>query len=138
MNESELVRVASELSMQLPDYYRTTMLSYPFPGRGDIEQAELVNDPDLLISLNRNHPAAEGSKTIFVIGTDRSEESYYVKTGEHGSTVYCFELETGKHLVLDASWDEYLARCERQIQEAEADERLMTDRAANRKWWQLW
>ena len=138
MNVSEIVRVTSALSVQLPDYYRTTLVSYPFSGRADIEQAELVHDPDLLISLNRDHPAAEGNKAIFVIGTDQSEESYYIKTNEPGSTVYCFQLETGKHLPIAPSWDEYLARCQSQIEEAEVDERLMAERAAKKKWWQLW
>src|SRR5688500_8039485 len=110
MNESELVRVETELSMRLPAYYRATLLAYPFEKRTDIEGAELVNDPDLLISLNQD-PAFGQPGDVFVIGTDGSEETYYIKPKDSGSAVYCFQLETGEHEQIAASWDGYLEQC---------------------------
>jgi len=138
MSPYDLRQLELQLALQLPSYYRATMLAYPFAGRSDLDQAELLDDLQLLLELNDASPADSPLERRLVIGTDRSEETYYIKPDDLGSAVYCFALETGKHRQICQTWDQFISLCWEQISEAEEDERLMKERAARRKWWQPW
>ena len=138
MNLTELQHLEASLSISLPDYYRATMLEYPFAGRSEIDAAELVDSVQQLLELNCESPVAKTKVNFFVIGTDLSEEIYYIKPQTSASEVFCFELETGNSRLICTSWEEYLTLCRTQLEEIELDSHAMVEKAATTKWWQLW
>jgi hypothetical protein len=136
MSPSELTQIESSLSFSLPNYYRETMLAYPFTGRMDIEQAELLNSSELLLAVNHLR-LPEMSEPIWIVGTDQSELTYYIKLGTADSAVYSFDLELRKHRRLFGTWSEYLLYCSTLLEEAEHQKRVETT-SVSKKWWQLW
>ena len=68
----------------------------------------LPNRPSDVIDLNEAGARVVDIKRPFFIGSDGGEEWYFVDASEPDSAVYVYELETGRHRALVASWAAYL------------------------------
>jgi len=52
--------------------------------------------------------------------------------------VYVFELEAGKHRVLDTKLEQFLDRIRAADAEIEAEEKAAEERRLDKKWWEFW
>jgi hypothetical protein len=137
MTEADFRKIESTLNVSLPEFYRTTMLSYPFPVDSFAEEFLLPNDPEPVLEYNQHPCEYEETGAPFVIGSDGGEEIYFIDLAVDSSQVFTYEMETGKHVEKATDWTEYLGQIESNLKEID-DERAEQERKANKKWWEFW
>ena len=138
MTESDLKTIEERLSITLPCAYRATMLHYPLPPDSFGPEDMLLDTVEELLELNMDGLAIDGVPSPFFIGSDRGEECYFLDASRADSPVYVYQLEIGKHQVLDATMEQYIDRIRRRDAEAAADDAAAEMRHLNRKWWEFW
>jgi len=138
MTEIDLKRIEKELGFAVPDYYRATMLNYPFGTDSFADDCMLPSRPDRVIELVGVDSHFDGIEQPFFVGTDGGEEWYFVDSSKPDSGVFVFQLETGKHESLSPSWNAYLEHIRAIDAEGAADEAAELERKRNKKWWQFW
>jgi len=138
MTESDISKIESSLNVKLPEFYRRTMLSYPFPVDSFAEEFLLTNDTESVLESNQHPSEYEGIGRPFLVGSDGGEEIYFVDLAVNSSQVFTYEMETGKHVEKAKDWGEYLSQIESDLKEIEDDEKAERERKANKKWWEFW
>jgi hypothetical protein len=138
MTESDISKIESTLNVSLPEFYRTSMLSYPFLVDSFAAEFLLQNDPEPILECNQHPGDYPGISKPFVIGGDGGEELYFIDLAADSSQVFTFDMETGKHIAKARDWAEYLSQIESDLNEIEEDERAERERKANKKWWEFW
>ncbi len=137
MIESDIRMIESSLNMLLPEYYRRTMLDYPFPANSFANEFLLPNDPEPIIDYNQGSGEHPGIGKLFIIGSDGGEELYFVDLTADNSCVFTFDMETGKHTTKASDWMEYLRQVENELKEIKENEKPERERKANKKWWEF-
>lgn len=145
MTEADLQQIEQHLGFPLPSAYRETALSYPFDAHSYPSDCMLANSAQGVIGLNSGHFSAADIAKAFFVGSDGSEERYFLDGANAGSPVFCYEVESGRHRVHSASWPEYLDRIrvlQAELDAEEAEIRLEREETLHhkpiRKWWQFW
>jgi len=138
MKESDIRKIESALDVPLPEFYRVTMLTYPFPADSFANEFLLPNDPKTILEYNQHSGEYPGIGKPFVIGSDGGEEMYYVDLAADSSQVFTFDIETGKHTPKAADWTMYLSQIEADLKEIKGDETVEQERKANKKCWEFW
>ncbi len=136
MNSKDIEKIEEELGIQLPGFYLSTMLNYPFSEDSWAAEFSLCNNPKHVIELNE---AIQPKGNIFAIGSDGGEFFYYIKlNGEE--KVYIFDLEgSDKHMSIEAdSWAKYLNQLNTLNIELYQEQLQELERKRNKKWWQFW
>ncbi len=136
MNPGEVKYIEDSLGIKLPDYYKSTILQYPYPKDSFADEFLLPNNPDVVVE-NNNDCLIEDTKdaTPFIIGNDGGEELYYINVKDKKSNIYVYYLEIKKSEVKSDTWPDYLREIDENLKEIEDDERVLEK---NKKWWQLW
>ena len=132
MLSSELERIETQLGISLPEDYRSLMTAYPFAPSSFTAEVLLPDSADWLLAsagLVNDLPA-----NSFIIGGDGGEESYFIDVSRQRSPVFVFDLETGKVWQKASSLSVYVEQCKDAIEQIHRDE----ERAAKKKWWQVW
>jgi hypothetical protein len=138
MTESDLKKIEAELKLELPEFYRATMLDYPFAQESIAAEFMLLNDPYPILDYNCEFVECAEIAKPFVVGGDGGEETYLIDLESDGSAVFGFDVETGRVSTKATDWQAYLACVRDEIAEVEADEQLEQARRAGKKWWQFW
>lgn len=136
MESVDIKYIEEQLGIELPDFYVSTMLNYPFSEGSWGAEFSLCNDLRHIIDLNGVFTQDDKS---FSIGSDGGEYYYFIKlNGEE--KVYIFDLEgTDLHMSIEAdSWTEYLMQIEKLHHEFHQEELRKLERKKNKKWWQFW
>ena len=134
MNEADLGEIEALLGFPLPMAFRSTALSYPFLPDSFADEFMLPNRPSEVVDLNQTGVAIDGVGRPFFIGSDGGEERYFVDASKPESPVYVYELETGRHRVLVASWSDYLDQIRGTHAEIAADESAARQRKLTKRW----
>ena len=134
MTDSDFQKIENQLEIKLPDFYKNTMLNYPFSGSSYANEFSLPNNPVIVIDLNTLFFDATDNK--LVIGSDGGGWFFYLEL-DKGEEVYTFDLEESPiHMKPCAhSWVGYLKKLEEEEIEYEKDCPLIFD---SKKWWQFW
>ena len=138
MKESDIRKIESALNVRLPEFYRATMLTYPFPADSFANEFLLPNDPKTILEYNQLSAEYPGIGKPFMIGSDGGEEMYFVDLAADSSQVFTFDIETGKHTPKAADWTKYLRQIEADLKEIKGDEKVEQERKANKKCWEFW
>jgi len=138
VTESEISKIEESFNLSLPEFYRSTMLSYPFSADSFAEEFLLPNNPQSILEYNQHSGEYTGIEKPFVIGSDGGEEMYFIDLASDSSQVFSFDMEAGKHNVKAKDWSDYLSQIEADLKEIEEDERAKQERKANKKWWEFW
>lgn len=138
MTEEELTQIESHLGLKLPEFYRSTMLNYPFPVNSFADEFLLTNYLEQVLELNHQPVECSGIGRPFLVGSDGGEELYYIDLQNLESPVYTLQLETGKHFQKAENWTQYLHRIEADLKEIEDDEQREQERKASKRWWEFW
>ena len=129
-----------ELSISLPEQYKSALLAYPFPA-GSVGEEMLVSEAEWLLRRNRSDSStgASGrrhehrlpglSDGLFLIGTDGSELRYYLRVNANTDAVMQYDLETHRLSEFSASFSQYLERIRQIDAEVAAREALGEERA---------
>ncbi|MHC4118417.1 MAG: SMI1/KNR4 family protein [Planctomycetota bacterium] len=138
MTESEINKIEASFNLTLPEFYKSTVLNYPFPPDSFADEFVLLNTPQSILEYNQDRGEYSDTGEPFVIGSDGGEEIYYLDLASDSSQVFTFDMETGKHHVKAKDWSDYLSQIEADLKEIEQDERAEQERKANKKWWEFW
>ncbi len=140
MNLEDLKKIGNSIGITLPDYYKSTMLNYPFPKDSFADEFMLVNNPGAVIENNDKSLIEAIDKGVkpFSIGSDGGEELYYVDLNKEKSEVFVYYLETQKSEIQSKTWNDYLEDIKKTLKEIEEDEKAMEERKKNKNWWQFW
>jgi len=122
MTESDLKKIEVALGLVLPDFYRTTMLNYPFPKDSFVADFCLMNNVEGLLKYAQPHPPYPGITKPYGIGNDGGEEVYFLDVAAKDSQVYVYDHELGKHEVKAKDWNEYLSQMTEVLKEVDEDE----------------
>lgn len=133
MNKYDLNKIEDDLNIKLPNFYKQTMLHYPFPNDSFAEEL-LMNNADMVIEQNQDSNFAKGK---FFIGHDGGEERYFLKLN-NDEKVYVWDLELNKERIESNTWKDYLKNVQDVLDEIIEDERNMKEIKKNKKWWQFW
>jgi len=129
-----------ELSVLLPEQYKSALLAYPFTA-GSVGQEMLVSDVKWLLERNRTNnrvvaPARRGthlspslSQGLLLIGIDGGELEYYLKVNSSTNAVMEYCIETRQLSEFAASFEQYLERIRQLDSEIDAEELLGEERA---------
>ncbi|RPH48605.1 MAG: hypothetical protein EHM84_07060 [Lysobacterales bacterium] len=129
-----------ELSVSLPEQYKSALLTYPFAA-GSVGEEMLVSDVEWLLKRNRtsNRAFAPGRKDkqslpslsqgLLLIGIDGGELEYYLKVNSGTNAVLEYCLETQQLSEFAASFEQYLERIRRIDSEIDSEEALGEGRA---------
>ena len=132
MTEADLSEVEAELGITLPDFYRTTMLNYPFPEKSYVAQSSLVNDPKAILKYLRMTWGLPGIGRPYGVGSDGGEEVYFIDLTASDTRVYVYNHETAKHHVLAKDWEAYLSGI--RIEQEQKPEEVGSRPAKTEKW----
>lgn len=138
MTANDIKTIEAALGITVPEYYRTTMLAYPFPANSFADQFMLPNSPTPVLDNNQEPGEYPGIGSALVIGGDGGEETYFIDVASGKSQVFVYDMETGKHALRATEWAQYLDQVSAALREIEEDERAETERKANKKWWEFW
>jgi hypothetical protein len=142
VTETDLAEIEARLGFPVPSSFRATALAYPFQPDSFADEFMLPNRPSDVIDLNEAGARVVDIKRPFFIGSDGGEEWYFVDASEPDSAVYVYELETGRHRVLVASWAAYLGSIRETHAEIAADQASDGSAAKHRRlskhWWEFW
>ncbi len=138
MKESDIRKIESALNVTLSEFYRATMLAYPFPANSFANEFLLPNDPNPILEHNQHSSVYPGIGKQFVIGSDGGEEMYFIDLAADSSQVFTFDMETGKHTPKATDWTKYLKQIEADLKEIKGDEKIEQERKANKKYWEFW
>ncbi|WP_299215078.1 SMI1/KNR4 family protein [uncultured Aquimarina sp.] len=136
MESKDIKLIEEQLGIKLPEFYISTMLSYPFSKDSWGAEFSLCNNAKRIIDLNGVFTPEDKS---FSIGSDGGEYYYFIKlNGEE--KVYIFDLEgSDKHMNIEAdSWSEYLIQIKNTHDVLHQEENRELERKENKKWWQFW
>lgn len=136
MNEKEIIEAEQRLGLELPKFYKETMLNYPFREGSIAIDCMLPQYPELLEVENGVIP---NENKYLAIGSDGGELIFFLRL--NGSeTVYIHDAESsGLHHSIEArTWKEYLNKISNIDQETQEEEKAYTDRKLKKKWWQFW
>jgi hypothetical protein len=122
--KKDLDKIEKLFNIQLPDYYKSTILNYPFPKGSCAEEYLLPCYPNLIIE--NNEPSFLESIKIketkpFCIGSDGGEEVYYIDLISEKTNVFVYNFERGKSEKYVHSWAEYLKDVDKTLKEIEED-----------------
>ena len=126
-----------ELSVSLPEPYKSALLAYPFAA-GSVGEEMLVADVEWLLERNRanNRAVARGkrdkpslSQGLLLIGIDGGELEYYLRVNSSTNAVMEYSLETRQLSEFAASFVQYLERI-RQIDSEIGAEEVLGERRA--------
>ena len=139
MTSEELKKVEEKTGFPLPDYYKSTMLAYPFTEDEFTTPYFLPNAPKTLVKLNSKPAPIEGINRIFFIGAYPDIESYFVDASPAASPVYALDFKTKKHSVKAGTWSEYLELIQQEMKEVQEEiafdrEREMNNRRQQGVW----
>ncbi len=124
MTDAELDRIESALDLDLPEFYRRFMLSYPQwlakkqPEWSDVEKWEFANDPDRVIDFNRYVRICGPGEFFddepwpphyFVIGSEAEQNWFFLDLASESEEVYLFHHEEGEVRQEAASLSEFPA-----------------------------
>jgi hypothetical protein len=110
-----------ELSVSLPEQYKSALLAYPFAA-GSVGEEMLVADVQWLLERNRaNNPAFASrgpdkqampglAQGLLLIGIDGGELQYYLNVNSSTNAVMEYSLETQQLSEFAASFGHYLER----------------------------
>ena len=137
MTPAALRHIEQTLKVVLPEYYRQTLLDYPFPADSFAAELTLPTEIDAILLNNTRFPPEDQR---FVVGSDGGEEVYFILPGESPERVYVHQLETSNDpsLVYAHSWAEFLRILTEQEAEIRQDELATEQRKRDTKWWQFW
>lgn len=136
MNQEDIKKIENSLKIKLPEFYKKTIQSYPFPKESFANEFLLPDEKNTIIE--NNDSTIIDKKNIFVVGSDGGEEYYYINLTKETSEVYLFDLEEKKSKVKSPNWDKYLNYISKTLKEIEEDEHQEKERKKNKKWWQFW
>lgn len=136
MTQKDLDEIESKLKISLPDFYKQTMLNYPFKSDSFANEFSLTTDIEQIIGINSTFDYSEKK---FAVGSDGGEWSFYVKLNSDDK-VYIFDLEESHihNTVCANSWEDYLKKIIKEEEEIEKEMEEAKKRKANKKWWQFW
>jgi len=129
-----------ELSVSLPEQYKSALLAYPFAA-GSVGEEMLVADVEWLLERNRsnNRAFAPGtrekqslpnlSQGLLLIGIDGGELEYYLEVNSSMNAVMQYSLETHRLSDFAPSFAQYLERIRQIDSEIDAAEALGDERA---------
>jgi len=138
MTEEDFQAIEEHTGFQLPAYYRETMSNYPFAIDSFAGEFMLPDDPRTVIDMLEEGFSVNGFRAPFFVGSDGSEECYFVDASQPDSGVFVFEIETEKHRPLTPSWSGFLDHIRAALAEIAADEEAQRQRKLNKKWWEVW
>jgi len=139
-NSEPISLLERELSISLPEQYKSALLAYPFVA-GSIGEEMLVADVEWLLNRNRANnrafPAGGGDKQsrpslaqgLLLIGIDGGELEYYVRLNSSTSPVMEYSLETQQLSEFAASVGQYLEKIRQIDSKIRAEEVLAEERA---------
>ena len=139
MATSPVTLLEQELSVSLPEQYKSALLAYPF-ARGSVGEEMLVSDVEWLLKRNRrnNRTFAPGkdkqsfpsvSQGLLLIGIDGGELEYYLKVNSSTNAVMEYCLETQQLSEFAASFEHYLERIRQIDSKIDTEEALGEERA---------
>lgn len=122
-----------ELSVSLPEPYKSALLAYPFAA-GSVGEEMLVADVEWLLERNRANnravaPKPSLSQGLLLIGIDGGELEYYLRVNSSTNAVMEYSLETQQLSEFAASFVQYLERIRQIDSEIGAEEVLGEGRA---------
>ncbi|MCE9608813.1 MAG: SMI1/KNR4 family protein [Chthoniobacter sp.] len=138
MTDQDFQSIEKCVGFPLPAYYRATLSSYPFAANSFAAEFMLPNDLNAVIELSDAEISSPEIRTPLFVGTDGSEEWFFVDASKPDSGVFAFELETGKHRLLTPTWGAFLDHIRAHHAEIAADEEAMRQRKLNKKCWEFW
>ena len=138
MTDQDFQSIEKHLGVALPASYRATLSSYPFDADSFAAADMLPNDAAAVIELNGAEFSSSEIGKPFFIGSEGSEEWFFLDAKNPDSGVFVFELETGKHRPLFPTWAAFLDHIRAEHAEIAADEEAMRQRKLTKKWWEFW
>jgi hypothetical protein len=138
VTDADLSIIEERLAVTLPEIYRATVRDYPFSSDSIGAECMLLDSAAAVVELNEVGLEIDGVTSPFFIGSDLSEEWYFLDVSRAESPVYVYQLEAGEHQVLDETMGQYLDRIRVADAEIEADRRAAEERDRNKKWWEFW
>ncbi len=132
MTTLDFQRLERELTISLPNDYRTLMTAYPFPADSFSADCLLPNSADRLLELSCARQKLPPHS--FIIGDDSADETYFLDASREHSPIYVFDVESGKVRERFPSLDAYVQHCRKTDEEL----RRYAERVESRKWWQFW
>lgn len=129
-----------ELSVSLPEQYKSALLAYPFAA-GSVGEEMLVSDVKWLLERNRTdnrafaparrgtHPSPSLSQGLLLIGIDGGELEYYLNVNSSPNAVMEYCIETQQMTECAASFGQYLERIRKIDSEIDAEQALGEQRA---------
>ncbi|MCO4781747.1 MAG: SMI1/KNR4 family protein [Candidatus Cloacimonetes bacterium] len=101
-------QIEDSLNINLPVFYKNTLLNYPFTLHSFSHEFMLVNDLEIILSYNQlDFLKIINKPNCFVIGSDGGEEYYYILLNDN-DTVYTYSLETKKSEIYSNNWTDYI------------------------------
>ena len=132
MKSSDLQRLERELSISLPNDYKSLMTVYPFPADSFSADCLLPDSADRLLEISKIPQKLP--RNSFIIGDNSAEETYFIDISREHSPVYTLDAQTCRVAEKATNLDAYIEYCRK------TDEGLRRSarRVENRKWWQFW
>ncbi len=121
-----IIDIEKKLNIILPQFYKNTLLKYPFPLDSLVDDCLLPNDPvqilknnDTLMKEIINNPEINP----FFVGSDGGEELYFIDLNSQKSTVFVHSLESKESNLYVNDWSDFLNDIEKSLLEIEEDEK---------------
>ncbi len=118
----DIDKIEKLLGIVLPNYYKSTIMNYPFPKNSLADDCLLLYDPELIIKNNDSsflEIIITPKIKPFCIGTDGGEEVYYIDLNCEETKVFAYSRETGKSEIYTTSLADYIKKIEEIIKEVE-------------------
>lgn len=108
MTGDELQKIEQKIGFTLPDYYRATMIAYPFSSYEYTSKYFLADNLKTVIKNNSSKRTVGGFSKIFFVGGDPEGEKYFVDATKSESSVYAFDPQTGEYSIKAKTWGDFL------------------------------
>ena len=138
MNESEIKKIEASLGFSLPEFYKSTMLIYPFPTDSFADEFLLPNNSLTIIEYNQPPCEHTDIGQPFVLGSDGGEELYFIDVSSGLSQVFVFDIETGEHNLKAKNWQDYLSIIEADSKNIAQEEKTEKERKSKKRGWEFW
>ena len=123
IRKANIKSVENRLGRPFPDFYKNTMLEFPFPGKSVVNRLLLLDFhemvekelPDYLYRVRD-----QGYEPFF-IGKDFDDTLFFLDLANYSDKVYSFDRKTGGIKVFTKTWDEYLRKINELMQNIEKE-----------------
>ena len=135
MREEELGQIEAAIGCAVPQYYRDTMLAYPFPEDSFAAEVLLSNTAQQIMKINPTLRKVGQVEKAFLTGSDETGEiSYYLDASNSTPTV--FRMGRIENSTID--WDAHLNELKTCSEQIEEEKKRRAERKANKQWWEFW